>query len=167
MSAALGWLRTERGRMRVRYVVSSGLSVAAGQLTLAVCFGLLRWPAEASNLVAFVAGGLVSYMLNRRWTWRRSGRSHVWREIAPFWAIAVAGLVASTLAVGFADDHAELVTASRTGQTVVVMAAALGAYGLLWIVKFIVLDRYGFGLSGPAATARPMHMPPPPSRAPR
>jgi putative flippase GtrA len=138
------WLHSERGRIRMRYVIASVVSVIAGQIILAVCFGIARWPAEASNLAAFVVGGVVSYTLHRRWTWGRSGRSRVLREIVPFCVIAIAGLLASTWMVGLAASNADRITTSRTGQTLLVMAASLAAYGALWVVKFLLFDRYLF-----------------------
>jgi putative flippase GtrA len=148
------WPRTEAGSKHLRYVAASGTSVAAGQIVLALCFGVARWPAEASNLVAFAAGAVVSYTLNRRWTWKVSGRSRFLGEIVPFSALAAAGLLISTVAVAFAEDAAPRITPSRTGQTLIVMGAALAAYGVVWIVKFVVLDRYLFGVDRRPATDR-------------
>jgi len=91
--------RTEVGSKHVRYVIASGTSVAAGQIALALCFGVARSPAELSNLVGFAVGAVVSYTMNRRWTWGVTGRSRFLREIVPFASLAVAGLVLSTVAV--------------------------------------------------------------------
>jgi putative flippase GtrA len=156
-------LRTERGRIYVRYVLVSGASVVTGQIVLALLFGVAGWSAETSNLVAFVAGGLVSYTLHRRWTWRKSGRSRLLREVVPFWSIASLGLLVSTWAVGLAEDNAARIAGSRAGQTLIVMAASLAAYGVVWIVKFIVLDRYLFGVKESPATdqSTSMHRQPP------
>ncbi len=154
IGSSMRWLGTERGRIHVRYVLVSVVSVVAGQVVLVLCFGLARLSAETSNLVAFVAGGLVSYVLHRRWTWRRSGRSRVLHEVIPFWSIAIVGLVVSTLAVGVAEDIASRNVGSRAAQTLIVMSASLAAYGVVWIVKFIVLDRYLFGAKGSPATDR-------------
>jgi putative flippase GtrA len=131
--------------MQLRYVIASAASVAAGQSVLLICFGLAGWSAEVSNLFAFVGGGVVSYMLNRRWTWGRQGRSSVMGEVLPFWALALAGLLLSTWAVGLAEDNAHSLAAGRTAQTFLVMAASLLAFGVVWIVKFLVLDRFVFG----------------------
>jgi putative flippase GtrA len=144
----------------------SGVSVVAGQATLALAFGVLRWSAAMSNLVAFLVGGVVSYVLNRRWTWRRSGRSRLLREVIPFWVIASVGLVVSTIAAEVAADIGARLTPSRTAQTAIVMAATLLAYGVLWIAKFVVFDRYVWGVT-PSASDRAPSTPAPPSRAPR
>ncbi len=75
-------------------------------------------------------------MLSRRWIWQKKGANHLWREVAPFWAMAFVGLGFSTLAVHLAEDFSE--------ATAVLMAANFGAFGLLWVAKFFILDRWLF-----------------------
>jgi putative flippase GtrA len=77
-----------------------------------------------------------SYLLNRYWVWGKRGRNHFWREVFPFWAMAALGLVLSTIFVWFVDQ--------RTDVTLFLMAANLSAFGLLYIAKFLVLDRVLF-----------------------
>ena len=58
-------------------------------------------------------------------------------EIAPFWILAFAGLALSTLTVGVVDGI--------FGGTLSVQLANASAFGALWIVKFLVLDRLLWG----------------------
>jgi putative flippase GtrA len=158
------WLAGDRGRTFLRYSVASAVSVVGGQVTLALSFGVAGWPAAPSNVLAFAVGGVVSYVLNRRWTWRRSGRSHLMREIVPFWTIAIVGLAVSTIAVDVAERLITEATESRAIQTLVVMAASLASYGALWIVKFLAFDRYVWRAT-PSAIDPRRSTPSPPSRA--
>ena len=54
-------------------------------------------------------------------------------EVLPFWVCTLAGLGLSTMAVA--------AVAAVSGSTVVIAAANLGSFGLLWLVKFFILDR--------------------------
>lgn len=156
MVALSSWLRTDQGRTRLRYVAVSAISVGLGELVLVVCFGFARWSVLVSNFAAFLVSTCASFSLQRRWTWGRGGRARFSREIVPFWIIAVVGLGASSLAVRAADAAAGDLSDSRLGRTAFVVAASLGAYGLLWIWKFIIFDRYLFGNGrAPAAARRP------------
>ena len=92
-----------------------------------------EWPAWQANLTAVSAGAFPAYFLNRYWVWGRSGRSRLWGEVVPFWALTLSGGVASTLAVEAAARHWD-----NSGLLVLVN---LGTYGLLWLFKFFVLDR--------------------------
>jgi len=139
------FFRSDLGRKGLRYAAVSTVSIAITEVVLAFAFGVLGWGARVANLVAFVFGGLPAYVLNRRWTWRKTGRSHLTREILPFWVLAFIGLGLSTLAVGVAEDAATEVTDSRRLQTVLVVGASLAAFGTVWVAKFFAFDRLMFG----------------------
>lgn len=138
------WLRTDRARKRLRYVAVSLVSVVVGQATLGLAFGIFGWDARSANLLAFAVGAVPSYWLNRRWTWGKHGRSHVLAEIVPFCLLAIAGLALSTWAVRAAEVAALKLTGVRSVQTAIVMGSSLGAYGLLWVAKFLAFDRVLF-----------------------
>jgi putative flippase GtrA len=145
-SLAIGrCLRSELGQKGLKYLAVSALSITITQAVLALAFGVFEWRARMANLVAFVSGGIPAYVLNRRWTWQKTGRSHLAREVLPFWAMAFLGLALSTLAVGVAEDAAPEITEARGLQTLFVVAASLAAYGAVWAGKFIAFDRLLFG----------------------
>lgn len=139
-----------RVRRLVKFAAVSVIAVLVSQTTLLVTFGLLHWEARPSNLAAFVLATIPSFELNRRWTWRRSGRTHIRREIVPFWVLAILGLVASDAATAFAANASEGLT-SRLARTLVVMSASLTTYGVLWVVKFALLDRLVWSAPAPPA----------------
>lgn len=127
-------------RRLVKFAAVSMVAVAVSQTTLLITFGLLEWKARPANLAAFVLSTIPSFELNRRWTWRQQGRRHLRRELIPFWVLAVLGLLASDLATRFAAEVSAGV-GSRALRTLLVMLASLTAYGVLWVVKFALLDR--------------------------
>jgi hypothetical protein len=73
--------------------------------------------------------------------WKKGGRSHWWREILPFWVMSITGigfaLVTSTWAHDFADSH----HLHHLARTVLVVGANIAAFGTLWLLKFIILNR--------------------------
>jgi putative flippase GtrA len=122
------------GRKLQRYLGVSMVNVCVGQTLLVVLHGIFDWPGMAANAVAVVAGSIPSYLLNRHYVWEQDRGGHrVGREILPFWALALAGLVLSTLLVGGIG----LVT----DRTIGVQAANAVAFAALWVVRFVVLDR--------------------------
>jgi putative flippase GtrA len=127
-------------RRAVRYSLASIVSVAVSQTVLLGAFGLLHWPTRTANLVACAVGALPSYHLNRTWTWGRHGRSRLWHEIVPFWALAFLGLALSTWATGVANAVARQAAVSHLTATLVVMSAALAAFGVLWVGKFVFFN---------------------------
>jgi putative flippase GtrA len=126
----------------VRYSLVSVISVVVSQVVLFVAQSF--WSARTSNIVAVCISAVPSYYLNRVWAWGKSGRSHLMKEILPFWSLALLGLVFSTWAADFAETEAHHVTSSDLGVRLVVNAAALAAFGVLWVAKFVIFNRLMF-----------------------
>ncbi len=124
------------GIRQVRYVMVSAVAVPFSQAVFVLCKEGVELNGTTSNLIAVTLACIPSYLLNRYWVWGKRGRNHFWREVFPFWAMAALGLVLSTIFVWWVDQ--------RTDVTVFLMAANLSAFGLLYIVKFLVLDRVLF-----------------------
>jgi putative flippase GtrA len=124
-----------------------------GESIIALAFGLLGWSARSANVLAAAVATLPSYLLNRAWVWGRTGRSHLLREVLPFWAIAFAGLAASTWVAGHAEDLAAALTDTRALQTAVVMTAVLATYGAIWVGRFVILEGLLFAERGVPADA--------------
>ena len=134
--------RSDQGRRMIRYTMVSIISVIVAQLLLAFSFGLLKWSATRSNVFAVGLSAIPSYYLNRAWAWGKRGRSHLFKEVLPFWGLAFLGLAGSTWAVSIAHHHVH--HSGRAFQTLVVNLANLGAFGTLWIAKFIIFNELMF-----------------------
>jgi putative flippase GtrA len=115
-----------------RYSTASVVGVCVGTPVLAVLYAATGY-AILSNLVSVTCGAIPNYLINRRWTWHQTGKNRLWGEVVPFWAMSVLGMIASIVAVAYAD--------SRWGTTLAVTAANLTGFGLVWVAKFLVLDR--------------------------
>ncbi len=126
------YARAQLDRKALRYSLVSVVAVAVSQLVLVICAGVLGWSPALANVAAVTIGSVPSYTLNRRWVWGKRGRNHLLREILPFWALALLGLVFSTVAVHVAVQWND--------TTLVASAANLTAFGILWVVKFLLLD---------------------------
>jgi putative flippase GtrA len=127
-----------------RYVVVSAVAVAVHQVSLFVLFRGFHWTARSANILAFCLGTIPSYYLNRRWTWGRTHRSHLLKEVLPFWAVALASLLFSTVAADFAERAADDVASSRSVQGLIINAASLATLGLVWSAKFVFFNKVLF-----------------------
>jgi len=117
----------------VKYSTASAAGVLVGQVTLITCLEVLDWSALASNLASVTLGCIPNYTINRYWTWQQSGENRLWGEVVPFWSMAIFGAILSMLAVAYADE--------QWGTTLAVAIANLSGFGLLWVAKFLVLDK--------------------------
>jgi len=143
-SALRAHARTPTGQKLIKYTMVSVISVIISQALLALAFGVFRWTAAWSNIFAVALGSLPSYYLNRAWAWGKRGRSHLWKEVVPFWAMSFLGLALSTVFVHLAEDRAQAYSDNRAVQTLIIQGAALAAFGVLWVAKFIILNKVMF-----------------------
>jgi putative flippase GtrA len=137
------WVRSEPGQKVFKYLAASVISTIVSQAAFILVYGLSIFGSRGSSITASVAGTVPSYFLNRNWAWGKSGRSHFWKEVAPFWVMAAIGLVFSTWMVDYTKSHTGSIQ-SHLVHTVVLAAAYLGSFGVLWVGKFLVFNRYVF-----------------------
>jgi len=121
--------------------VSVGTTVLSAVILVILAVGA-GVPAGTANIVAVCCGILPSYLANRRWTWGRSGKGSLAREVVPFWALSIAGLLVSTVTVAAAG--ALTATWSPGLRSLVLPVVQAGTFAVLWVVQFIVLDRVLF-----------------------
>ena len=133
VTTTLQRLRAEHGLKALRYCGTSAVNVTVGVSVLAICHGLLGWSAVASNLAAWLVSTVPAYLLSRSWVWQRRGPHRLGGELLTFWILALVGLGLSSLAVGL--------VALYTAWTPLIVVANVSAYGMVWIAKYVFLDR--------------------------
>ena len=138
----LAHARTDAGKRAIRYSATSLICVGITQVLIIVFFKLLKYNETGSNLYATMITSVPAFALNKYWVWGKRGRAHLRREVLPFWAFTVAGWALSTAAValvshvGEPDSHLRLFS---------VMAASIAGFGVLWVLKYLFLDKIMFG----------------------
>lgn len=120
-----------------RYVSVSGFGTVITQALIWLFHGRLGWGGAPTNVAAVCISSVPCYWLNRRWVWGKRDRNSLRREVVPFWAMALAGLVLSTIFAAIAD--------AVWHSTLAVSGANIAGFGVLWVAKFLVLDTYLFG----------------------
>jgi putative flippase GtrA len=95
------------------------------------------WSFVASNIFAIAVSAGPAYVLARYWVWEKTSKNHLVKEVAPFWGLAFLGLVVSTFAAGVAGGY--------TDAQIVLNLVNLVAFGIIWVFKFFILDRFMFG----------------------
>lgn len=145
-SRVRGLLRPGRLAQLLRYSAVSGISTATSLTVLGVLVGLFGVDAVVANVLATAVGTVPSFELNRRWVWFDQSKRSLLRQVGPFCTLSFAGLVLSTLTVRAVS--ARTIDLSRGWHTLAVEAANVAAYGALWLVQFVLLDRVLFRRSG-------------------
>ena len=134
-------LRTGMPRTLATYAGGSAIAAACSEVTLLVLYGLLHVPTGWASTVAWVAGALPNYWLNRTWTWQRRGRPSLRRELLPYVAIIALTLLIATLGTHAVDVWLRSVGARASTRVVLVAVTFLGVYVVMFALRFLLLDR--------------------------
>ena len=125
-----------------RYTASSIVALAVSELTLVACYGTGLVGAGAAAVIAFFAGAVPNYLLNRSWVWRRTRRVGLAREFAPYVLISLAALLLALLGVSVA---ARVAPGGHAVRTAFVAIAYLVVNGVLFVAKFLAYHLLLFG----------------------
>ena len=136
------WHRSHRGRRIARFVSVSVASTAVSFTVISLVYGLklIRGEVDAT-LFGNLVGAIPSYSLNRRWVWRKYGRSHLRKEVLPFCILTLLGIAFSIVGAAYAHLLIHEHQWSHLINTVVVDGANLASVGVFWILKFLVFSR--------------------------
>ena len=125
----------------LRYVGGSVVAALCSEVTLVVLYGLLHMAPGPASCLAWLAGAVPNFWLNRTWTWRRRGRPDLRREVLPYVAIILVTLLLATLLTAAVDRWARDVATGATERVVLVAATFLAVYVGMFVLRFLLLDR--------------------------
>jgi putative flippase GtrA len=136
----LARLVEEHGRKLLRYCGVSVVNVITGNGTLLICLEVLEIHRVLSVLVAWLVSTVPAYLLSRHWVWQQRGANSMRGEVAPFWILALIGLGFSVFCVWVAGFF--------TDSSLALIAVNFSAFGVVWVAKYLVLDRLMWGALG-------------------
>jgi putative flippase GtrA len=144
VSGVITWAKSPGGQKLIRYSMVSVVSVIVSQVVLFICTYAFRMHAFWGNVIACAVATIPSYELNRKWAWGKSGKSHFWKEVFPFWTLAFIGLAYSSWLVILAEHYAKGHHLGRLSRSLLINFATLAGFGVLWIVKFVIFNKLLF-----------------------
>jgi putative flippase GtrA len=140
-----------------KFTAGSAVAAAVSEIAFILVYAALDAGPRVAGVVAFLAGAIPNWGLNRRWTWRRRGRPRLGREVLPYVAVVISTAAAATALGGVADGWVRGLEASRSLQVALVAIAYLLPYGGVFLIKFVLFERVVFSdqpLRSPTAGSR-------------
>jgi putative flippase GtrA len=142
----------------VRYTAGSVFALA----TSVVVFAFLDWQGASTtwcSILAFIAGAIPNWILNRKWAWQMEGKLHWGREIVGYIGVSLIALAMSSEATGFTQGHIATHFAKGTGLRVIIVTSAyVFVQAVLFVLKFYVYEKWVFaGRSRVRAALRSRH----------
>lgn len=141
LESILAHVRSEEGRKKLRYAGVSVVFVPLGQAGV-LLFGALFNSYVAGSLMSAAILTLPNFFANKRFVWRVMSKDNQRTQILVFWVAAMLGV---TFATGL-TWIVEQLTADQTGlfKKACVIAAQLTGFGIVWVARFLILDRWLF-----------------------
>jgi putative flippase GtrA len=137
----------------VCYAAGSLIATVCSEVVLVAGYALLGLGPQVASVVAWVAGALPNYLLNRRWAWRERGPSPLVRETLPYWLITLA---TAALAIGVttaADGWVSHAVTGRADRSFALGVIYQSTYVLAFAIKFLIFDGWVFSGKRSAASA--------------
>jgi putative flippase GtrA len=131
-----------RGRM-TKFAISSMLAAATSAVVFPILY-VLGASTTLCTVLAFFAGAIPNWTLNRRWTWKVEGRVAFGREILAYFVISASTLVLLSLATGETDRLVKGIPAHHGVRVLLVTASYFGVLAVLYGVRFFLYEHWIF-----------------------
>ena len=126
----------------IRYAIGSGLATVTSAVAFAIVYRVLGEGPRLASVTAFLAGAVVNFTSNRFWPWRRRRRPGLGRDALFYGIVAIVSALAATGVTSL--THAALANADPDRRAVLVEVSYFATYAVLFLLKFVVLDRFVF-----------------------
>src|SRR5579875_3987640 len=100
-------LRSPMALKLFKYSMASVVAVIVSNICLLIFVGLMKMGVILASTLATCIAAVPSYEMNRKWAWGKTGKSHLTKEVLPFWGLALLGWAFSTLCVWWAGRVAK------------------------------------------------------------
>ena len=133
--------RSAEGRKQLRYLGVSLFFVPVGQVLIQI-LGRVMGSFTTASIVAAVILTPFNFLANRNLVWKMTSREGLRTQIIVFWVAAILGV---SLATGFTYLVEEMTSGqSELVQSVSVFFAQLAGFGVVWVGRYLVLDKWLF-----------------------
>jgi putative flippase GtrA len=136
--------RSDSGRKKLRYAGVSVVFVPFGQIIVQA----LKWGAGVYEVLAVFITACVltlpNYLANKYYVWKHTSKDNRKTEVTVFWLAAVLG---TAFAMGFVWLAGRIVPdepGREIAHGVAIFVAQLLGYGIVWVARYLFLDRLIF-----------------------
>ena len=126
-----------------RYALGSVVALGTSVVTFAVLY-VLHAGTTTASIVAFFAGAIPNWILNRRWAWEMTGRVEVGREVIGYTIVSLVAVGLSSLATGWTNTQVQSIPTGHGIRVFLVTASYVLVQAILFVAKFVVYDRWVF-----------------------
>lgn len=125
----------------LRFGTNAIVATICSQATFLLCYGVVGTSTTVASVLAWFAGAIPNYWMNRTWTWGRRGRPSIRRELVPYAAIVLGTLLLAVLATGTVAHLLDGTSVSHATRTLLVTGTYFLVYAVMFVFRFLLFDR--------------------------
>ncbi|ETW24421.1 GtrA family protein [Mycobacterium gastri] len=147
MELAGGWVAhtnttgTDAARKKLRYTAVALVFLPIGQGLIQVLGPWLNSYTRASLLAAAIAT-VPNFFANKHFVWRAASGKNLHHQVLVFWTVVMLAVGLATYLTYLVDDA--MAGHSRPVHGIVVFLVQVLGFGLVWIGRYLILDRWLF-----------------------
>jgi putative flippase GtrA len=135
---------TEEVRKKLRYATVSVVFVPIGQILIQI-LGLWLHNYTTASLLQAAILTVPNFFANKHFVWRVTSRENLRSQMLVFWVTVMLGVTLATLFTHLVENAMADRTSLVRGAAVLV--AQLMGLGIVWVGRFLILDRWLFKLA--------------------
>ena len=145
--------KSVEGRKQLRYAGISVVFVPLGQILIQVLGRIVFMEreglAESPNFTkASLAGAAIltlpNFFANKYLVWRDTTKDKLKTQVLVFWVAAMLGVALATSLSYVVERMVKTARANSLIESLAVFAAQLIGFGIVWVLRFLVLDKWLF-----------------------
>jgi putative flippase GtrA len=126
-----------------RYTLGSIVAAATSAIVFAVLY-VMGVGTTACSIVAFIAGAIPNWILNRRWAWRVQGRVAFGREVIAYLLVSALTLFITSEVTGWTQRQVQDIPAHHGIRVLLVTASYLAVFAILFVARFAIYEVWIF-----------------------
>ena len=131
------------GRRITRYTLGSIVAAITSGVVFALLY-VLGVGTTTCSVVAFIAGAIPNWILNRRWAWAVQGKIAIGREVIGYIVVSAITLLATSESTAWTQRHVQSIPAHHGFRVALVTASYLVVFAILFVARFAVYEFWIF-----------------------
>lgn len=134
--------RSDEGRKQLRYLGVSVFFVPVGQVMIQIVGRLLDGNYTAASVICAAILTIPNFFANKYLVWKNTAKDNLRTQVVVFWVAAMLGVTLATLLTFVVQNATE--QSSELVRSVAVIVAQLTGFGIVWVIRYLVLDKWLF-----------------------
>ena len=131
------------GKRITKFAIASAVAATTSAIVFPVLY-VLGISTTLCSILAFAAGAIPNWTINRRWTWKVQGKVAFGREILAYVVVSAATLLALSLATSWTNRHVQSIPEGHGIRVLLVTASYFGVLLVLYAARFLLYEHWIF-----------------------